>query len=70
MSIKQKANIKLYFKLGKKFQWMQQVNGDEWYTRLKNGREDTINDCHIGQLKFVIRPEIIEKVRHFLNIQP
>ncbi|KAG5333594.1 GVQW3 protein, partial [Acromyrmex heyeri] len=58
---------------------MQQVYGDdclsrgrvhEWYTRFKNGREDINDDPHVGQAKFVITPESIEKVRDFLNIHP
>ncbi|KAG5318562.1 MOS1T transposase, partial [Pseudoatta argentina] len=83
MSIEQRANIKFCFKLGKTFtetfQLMQQVYGDdclsrgrvhEWYTRFKNGREDINDDSHVGQAKFVITPESIEKVRDFLNIHP
>ncbi|KAG5324965.1 SETMR methyltransferase, partial [Acromyrmex heyeri] len=83
MSIEQRANIKFCFKLGKTFtetfQLMQQVYGDdclsrgrvhEWYTRFKNGREDINDDPHVGQAKFVITPESIEKVRDFLNIHP
>ena len=83
MSIEQRANIKFCFKLGKTFtetfQLMQQVYGDnclsrgrvhEWYTRFKNGREDINDDPHVGQAKFVITPDSIEKVRDFLKIQP
>ncbi|KAG5329434.1 GVQW3 protein, partial [Acromyrmex charruanus] len=83
MSIEQRANIKFCFKLDKTFtetfQLMQQVYGDdclsrgrvhEWYTRFKNGREDINDDPHVGQAKFVITPESIEKVRDFLNIHP
>lgn len=83
MSIEQRANIKFCFKLGKTFtetfQLMQQVYGDdclsrgrvhEWYTRFKIGREDINDDPHVGQAKFVITPESIEKVREFLKIQP
>ncbi|XP_018406162.1 PREDICTED: putative uncharacterized protein FLJ37770 [Cyphomyrmex costatus] len=83
MSIEQRANIKFCFKLGKTFtetfQLMQQVYGDdclsrgrvhEWYTRFKNGRKDINDDSHVGQAKFVITPESIEKVRDFLNIHP
>ncbi|KAG5329698.1 GVQW3 protein, partial [Acromyrmex charruanus] len=82
MSIEQRANIKFCFKLDKTFtetfQLMQQVYGDdclsrgrvhEW-TRFKNGREDINDDPHVGQAKFVITPESIEKVRDFLNIHP
>jgi len=83
MSIEQRANIKFCFKLGKTFtetfQLMQQVYGDdclsrgrvhEWYMRFKNGRENINDDPHVGQAKFVITPESIEKVRDFLNIHP
>ncbi|KAG5338749.1 MOS1T transposase, partial [Acromyrmex charruanus] len=81
MSIEQRANIKFCFKLGKTFtetfQLMQQVYGDdclsrgrvhEWYTRFKNGREDINDDPHVGQAKFVITPESIEKMRDFLYL--
>ena len=81
MSIEQRANIKFCFKLGKTFsetfQLMQQDFGDdclshgrvhEWYTSIKNGREDINDDLHVGQPKFVITPESIGKVSDFLKI--
>lgn len=57
---------------------MQQRYGDDFlscgrvyesYRRHKNEREDINDDSNVGQSKFVIMPESIEKVRNFLIIQ-
>lgn len=83
MSIEQRANIKFCFKLGKTFtethQMLMKVYGDnclsrgrvhEWFTRFKEGRESLEDDEHVGQPKFVITPENIEKVREFIKNEP
>ena len=58
---------------------MIQVYGDnclsrsrvhEWYKRFSEGRESLEDDEHVGQPKFVITPNNIEKVREFIKREP
>lgn len=83
MSLKQRANIKFCFKIGKSFtetfQLMKKAYGDDclsrsgvhkWFQRFQSGRQDISDDQHVGQPKSVITENSIETVREFIKNHP
>ncbi|XP_065650402.1 protein GVQW3-like [Hydra vulgaris] len=79
--MEQRANIKFYVKLEKKFaetyELMKKVYGDDcmsrtqvytWFIRFKNGREDSNDDLRPCCQEASNRAELVEKVREIIGI--
>ena len=78
--MEQRANIKLFVKLEKKFaetyELMKKVYGDDcmsriqvytWFTRFKNGRDEN-DDLGPGRPEVSNRAELVEQVREIIGI--
>ena len=79
--MEQRANIKFYVKLGKKFaktyELMKKVYGDDcmtptqvytWFTRFINDREDLNDDLRPGHPEASNRAKLVVKVRENIGI--